>query len=294
MQGGKPARCAESPLSGTRFLWAMRAVLFLALVLLVRQAHCAAISLPGTAPLDAATGDERSRAMVAGIDRMAMQLIDDAARERHARWKSALADAAKRDAFIGDMRDKLRACIGLVDEIIPNPGLQKLSADPEDKPLAETAEWSAWFVRWPVFDGVDGTGILLKPKGKVRACVVCIPDADETPQSALFNNHALVEASHHGAQLASLGCEVVVPMLINHDSAASGSDRFKVKTNAPHREWIYRQAFNLGRNITGYEVASMLALVDALQSANLATHPPVGHDGPRRRRLARAFHRRAQ
>ncbi|HEY2572462.1 MAG TPA: dienelactone hydrolase family protein [Verrucomicrobiaceae bacterium] len=257
----------------------MRTALLLALVLVTRQAHSAATTLPGTTPLEAASGDERSRAMVAGIDRMALQLIDDAARQRHLRWKSALADAANREAYLRDMREKLRVCIGLVDEIVPNPGLQKLSADPADKPLAETAEWSAWFVRWPVFDGVDGSGILLKPKNQVRACVVCIPDADETPQSALFNRHSLVEAAHHGTQLASLGCEVVVPMLINHDCAASGVDRFKVKTNVPHREWIYRQTFNLGRNITGFEVASMLALVDALQSANLATHPPVGLAG---------------
>jgi len=256
----------------------MRFLPLLAIVLLVRQSAAQGF-LPGTTPLDTTTGDERSRVMVAGIDRFAMQLIGEAAKDRHARWKANLSDAAKRDGFITAMRGKLRSCIGLVDEIVPNPGLQKLSADPGDKPLAETAEWAAWYVRWPVFDGVDGTGVLLKPKGKVRACVICVPDADETPQSALFGKHSLTEAAHHGAELASLGCEVVVPMLISHDSAASGSARFKVRINAPHREWIYRQSYILGRNITGYEVASLLTLIEAMEGANLATRPPIGIAG---------------
>jgi hypothetical protein len=33
-------------------------------------------------------------------------------------------------------------------------------------------------------------------------------------------------------------------------------------TNQPHREWIYRPAFELGRHIIGYEVQKILALVD--------------------------------
>jgi dienelactone hydrolase len=33
-------------------------------------------------------------------------------------------------------------------------------------------------------------------------------------------------------------------------------------TNVPHREWIYRLGFDLGRHITGYEVQKVLALVD--------------------------------
>jgi cephalosporin-C deacetylase-like acetyl esterase len=256
----------------------MRPATLLAVILLVRVSS-AQDPLPGTGRLDTATGDERSRAMVAGIDRLAMQLIGDAAKERQARWKSNLADVAKQDGFLESMRSRLRSAVGLVDETVPNPGLQRLSADPENKPLAETKDWAAWYVRWPVFDGVDGTGVLLQPKGTVRACVICVPDADETPQSALFGKHSLTEAAHHGAELASLGCEVVVPMLINHDSAASGSDRYQVKTNVPHREWIYRQAFGLGRNIAGYEVASLLTLIEAMQGANLATRPPLGIAG---------------
>ena len=235
--------------------------------------------LPGTAPLEAATGDERSKAMVAGIDRLAMQLIADAAKARHASWKANLGDRKNEDAFIKQMREQLWRCIGAQDDIVQNPALQRMSANVANSPLAETAEWSAWYVRWPVYDGVDGTGVLLRPKGKIKASVICLPDADETPQWALFGHHAVAEAAHHGVELASLGCQVVVPLLINHESDASGSGPFMVKTNVPHREWIYRQSFLLGRNITGYEVNSVFALVEAIEGASEGAHHPIGITG---------------
>ncbi len=236
-------------------------------------------ALPGTQLLESATGDARSVAMVAGIDRFSMKLIKEAAKSRHANWKQSLADSAHRESFINTMREKLRTCIGLVDEIVPNPGLQRLSANPENKPLAETDDWTAWYVRWPVFDGVYGSGVLLQPKGKVRACVICLPDADEAPMAALFGAHETPQAAHHGAELASLGCQVVVPLLTDRGHAASVSEPLHLKTNATHREWIYRQAFLLGRNISGYEVASMLSLIEAMEGANIATHPPIGMVG---------------
>ena len=33
-------------------------------------------------------------------------------------------------------------------------------------------------------------------------------------------------------------------------------------TNQPHREWIYRQAYHMGRHVIGYEVQKVLAAVD--------------------------------
>ena len=36
-------------------------------------------------------------------------------------------------------------------------------------------------------------------------------------------------------------------------------------TNQPHREWVYRQAFHMGRHVIGYEVQKVLAAVDWLR-----------------------------
>jgi cephalosporin-C deacetylase-like acetyl esterase len=106
-------------------------------------------------------------------------------------------------------------------------------------------------VRWPVFEGVHGEGILIQPKEKAIARVIYIPDADTIPEK-LAND----------AMLAYSGCEIVIPALISRDSDFSTNDKFGVKTNIPHREWIYRQSFELGRHIIGYEVQKMLSLVD--------------------------------
>ncbi len=63
-----------------------------------------------------------------------------------------------------------------------------------------------------------------------------------------------------GRRLAENGFEVIVPTLI---AAVTGSGNPDVKmTNMPHREWIHRQAWTMGRTLIGFEVQKVLALVD--------------------------------
>src|SRR5262249_23160420 len=64
--------------------------------------------------------------------------------------------------------------------------------------------------------------------------------------------------------LAEQGCEVLVPTLLIRDDAFSGNPKINRFTNQPHREWIYRQAFQMGRHVIGYEVQKILAAVDFL------------------------------
>ena len=54
---------------------------------------------------------------------------------------------------------------------------------------------------------------------------------------------------------------VVVPTLIDRTARWSGHPEIRM-TDQPHREWIYRQAFHMGRHIIGYEVQKVLAAVD--------------------------------
>ena len=55
---------------------------------------------------------------------------------------------------------------------------------------------------------------------------------------------------------------MVVPVLIDRDNKYSVGAGGTRPTNQPHREFIYRQAYEMGRHIIGYEVQKMLALVD--------------------------------
>ena len=53
----------------------------------------------------------------------------------------------------------------------------------------------------------------------------------------------------------------MVPTLVSRAFDFSGNPRVAM-TNQSHREWIYRQAFHMGRHVIGYEVQKVLAAVD--------------------------------
>jgi hypothetical protein len=54
---------------------------------------------------------------------------------------------------------------------------------------------------------------------------------------------------------------VLVPVLIDRQDTWSGIPGIRM-TNQPHREWIWRMAYQVGRTIIGYEVQKVLAAVD--------------------------------
>ncbi|MFA6546758.1 MAG: hypothetical protein WCS99_20240, partial [Limisphaerales bacterium] len=127
--------------------------------------------------------------------------------------------------------------------------------------VAETPGFTVFSVRWPVLDGVTGEGLLLEPKSAARAQIVALPDADQTPEQLAGIAPGTPAKARWARALAAAGCRVVIPTLIDRQDEWSGSPRIRF-TNQPHREWIYRQAFLLGRTVIGYEVQKVLALVD--------------------------------
>ena len=91
-------------------------------------------------------------------------------------------------------------------------------------------------------------GLLLEPAGRPVARVVALPDADGGGAELAY-------------RLAENGCLVLVPTMIDRRDTWSGIPGIRM-TNQPHREWIYRMAFEAGRHIIGYEVQAVLAAVD--------------------------------
>jgi len=94
---------------------------------------------------------------------------------------------------------------------------------------------------------------MVEPVGAVEACAVVLPDADQTPEQVLAGTFV--------RSLAESGVKVVIPTVIDLTSRWSGHPDIKM-TKQPHREWIYRQAFHMGRHVIGYEVQKVLAAVD--------------------------------
>ncbi|MFN7564592.1 MAG: alpha/beta hydrolase family protein [Prosthecobacter sp.] len=203
---------------------------FLIVLPLIGMASVQGQSLPGTQPLT--PNPDFSAKMVAGIDKMALRLIEQSKASRK------------------PTREKLKAAIGLVDERVPFTALDLIGDTTTSALIHETETSRVFRVRWPVFDGVHGEGLYVQPKGKPTARVIYIPDASSTPEK-------LIEGF-----LLQSGAEVIIPALISRDSEFSTNDKFGVKTNCSHREWIYRQSYELGRHLIGYEVQKALAVVD--------------------------------
>tara|TARA_B100000676_G_scaffold113928_1_gene113563 strand:- start:1002 stop:2981 length:1980 start_codon:yes stop_codon:yes gene_type:complete len=129
-------------------------------------------------------------------------------------------------------------------------------------------------VRWPVFKNVHGEGLLITPSDPIQARVVAIPDADQTPEQLAGIAPGIKPESQYGRLLAAAGCQVVIPALINRSDEFSGSDRVTY-TNQTHREWIYRQAFEMGRHIIGYEVRKIEAVFNWFEAEDAKTPDPL-------------------
>src|SRR5439155_11389812 len=116
-------------------------------------------------------------------------------------------------------------------------------------------------VRWAVLPGVDAEGLLIEPKDKPVANVVAVPHADQSPEAI-----TLGVGDPFALTLARHGCRVLVPTLIDRNDTLSANAKLGKVTNLPHREFVHRMAYEMGRTLTGYEVQKVLAGVDWFQS----------------------------
>ena len=234
--------------------------------------------LPGTRLLEMRA--DLSREMVSGIDRFALRELERSVEARASLWARDLSSPETYENSIRLNRAHFRRIIGAVDERVPMTGVELVATTSAPAVIAETETYTVSVVRWPVFENVHGEGLLLQPKGTVRARVVAIPDADQTPEMLAGLAAAFPAVSPYARQLAENGSQVLIPVLIDRRDEWSGNARLNRFTNQPHREWIYRQAYEMGRHIIGYEVQKVLAAVDwfALENKR-GTDVPIGVGG---------------
>ncbi|MBL9210740.1 MAG: dienelactone hydrolase family protein [Opitutaceae bacterium] len=236
--------------------------------------------LPGTALL---TGhDDLSEQMAAGIgryfERAAVLSVDGRAEF----WRPDFSSPTAYDASVAPNRARFTRMIGAVEPRLPVRDLDYVGTHAAGAPLAATGAFTVHAVRWPLFDGVHGEGLLLQPTGAVVARVVAIPDADQTPEAIAGLGPLVAGVPAFARRLAENGCQVLVPALIDRAATHSGNPRLKRFTNQPHREWLYRQAFTFGRHLIGLEVQKVSAAVDWLAAqggSDPAARGPVGVAG---------------
>ncbi|HEV3083297.1 MAG TPA: dienelactone hydrolase family protein [Gemmataceae bacterium] len=240
--------------------------------------------LPGTKPLDM-QGDLASQ-MVAGIDKFLLHETEKSIERRAHLWKRDLSAAANYEKSVEQNRQHLRRMIGAVDLLVKDSSFQLADHSLSNAwvPSRENQDYSVMAVRWAVLPGVSGEGVMLKPlrrrvtiapDGKIDAppnCIV-IPDADQTPEMLAGLASGLPPDQQIARRLAENGCRVLVPVVIDRRATYSAIAG-RPPTNQPHREFIYRPAFEMGRHVIGLEVQKILAAVGCFKDLNVREKTP--------------------
>ncbi len=270
----------------SRFSWATNAGAFslagslaacaavLAFILLGLPSSLSGQTLPGSQPLTW-EGDLSER-MMDGAHRFVERKIGESVASRQTHWKRDFSSRQAYEASIGPNRERFKKIIGVVDPRVPT-AIERFGEDASSGLVAEALNYRVFQVRWPVLEGVTGEGLLLVPNSEPIASVVALPDADQLPEQLAGIGPEIEKGMQFARLLAEKGIEVLVPVLIDRTSRWSGHPDFG-QTDQTHREWIYRQAFHMGRHIIGYEVQKVRAAVDWFQQ-KFGSKRPIGVAG---------------
>lgn len=222
---------------------------------------------------------DRSEQMVRGIGRFLDRQLEQSASGRPAFWRRDDSSAAAYTRSVGTNRDRFGKMIGAVDPRRTEFDLELVGTTTSPAKIAETDRFTAYRVRWPVFETVYAEGLLLQPKGAVTARVVALPDADQLPEAIAGLAPGVSPEQQYARRLAESGCVVIVPALVDRAKDYSGNPAISRRTALTHREWIYRQAFELGRHVIGYEAQQVRSAVDwlARQGAEKSSIGLVGY-----------------
>ena len=216
-------------------------------------------ALPGTELLTM-EGDLAAQ-MVAGIDKFLERELQASVARRAAHWQRDFSSPENYVRSVEANRREFLKIIGVVDarEMIEMQLVVPLPMT-EFSLLGEGEGYSIFSVRWTVLKGVDAEGLLLEPE-EVIAHVIALPDCDWSPEMAVGLVAGVSPEAQFARRLAENGCRVLVPVLIDRRDTYSGVPGIRM-TNQPHREFIYRAAYEMGRHVIGYEVQKALAAVD--------------------------------
>ena len=233
----------------------------LSVTLWLIPASAQADPLPGTQPLTE-QGDLAAK-MVAGIHTYLDRELAAAPEKRAAFWKPDHSSAEAYAKSVGPNRERLRKLLGVVDRR-DTPAVYAAVPREADEPYHVPGGGRASAVRWAVLPGVEAEGILIEPPdGLIHTVVIAIPDPGQTPEEVA----GLAKGDGFGARLAARGYRVLIPTLIDRGDTHSGNPKLGRATNLPHREFVQRMAYEMGRTTLGYEVQKVLAAADSFEAS---------------------------
>lgn len=224
--------------------------------------------LEGTRVL--APEEDRSIEILEDAHVLIEEKIGKAKLQRSQYWTRDLSSKQAYERSIEPNRKRFMKIIGLEDKAEPlnsfklvlkdeHPvvSMEKIAIGNDPLIVAETSTYRVYQVRWPVLNRVHGEGLLLEPKSSPVANVIAIPDADQLPEQLAGLQPGIPVGSQFARRLAENGFRVLIPVLINRELLFPGT-----LNQQTHREWIYRQAFHMGRHIIGYEVQKVMSAAD--------------------------------
>ncbi|HEV2498148.1 MAG TPA: dienelactone hydrolase family protein [Terriglobia bacterium] len=236
--------------------------------------------LPGTMPLTASA--DLAMEMVETIKKSLLRKTGEAAQERSRLWNRDYQSVEAYNHSVSGNRDHLRHIIGAVDSRVEPTAPQLVCTIDASAQVSQGEGYKVYAMRWAVlgpiiadYGGLSAEGLLLQPDQTPAARIVAIPDADWLPEMLAGMSPGVPEQSQFARRLAENGCQVLIPVIIDRSDTFSGIPGISF-TNEPHREWIYRMAFEVGRHIIGYEVQQVLAAIDWFALENNRQRAPIG------------------
>ncbi|WP_298862371.1 hypothetical protein [uncultured Gimesia sp.] len=214
-----------------------------------------------------------------GAHRFIERKIEAAASYRRQYWPGENAGADVWKKAIEENRDHLRTLIGAVEERLPSE-MEYFGNTAEGVVVYASDDFRVTQVRWPVVDDVFGEGLLITPKAAAVASTILIPDADQTPEQLLGMIKGGATDPLAVRQLIANNVKVLIPTLVSRAKFGFDNPRLK-RADQTNREWIYRQAFQMGRHIIGYEVLKVQSAIDWLEAQQKlqAAETPIGVAG---------------
>jgi len=225
--------------------------------------------LQGTKLMSKTEVDGLRTQMIDGMNTYFANELKASIESRESHWNrnySSLEDYSK---SVDPNRIRLKKITGVVDE---RKAVRELTLNENTNQKAivfETDAYTVYNVSWPVLDGVTGTGLWIEPSTSAQAQVVILPDADQSPEMLMGLAPGIPSEAQYARKLAVAGCRIIIPVLINREDTWSGNPEIAM-TNQPHREFIYRRAYQVGRHIIGYEIQKVLAAVDWFKDQSTA------------------------
>ena len=222
--------------------------------------------LAGTQPLtwpetDGALADR----LMDGAHKFVERKIGEAQGKRHQYWHYDFSSAEAYNQSVSPNRERFKKMLGVIDSQRASPVvMERFGSDDNPALVAATNTFQIHQVRWPSIEGVFGEGLLVSPLKPSKQYIIFIPDADLTPEqlAGLAPSGSLFTPLVR--QAVGQGQTVLIPALIDRKLylGPDGNDRRLKQSSQSHREWIYRQAFHMGRHIIGYEVQEVMSAVD--------------------------------